>query len=189
MSQHPAPSTSPIRGVVADDSAFMRRMLSDALAAGGFDVVGTAANGDEALGVCTRLRPDVLTLDLAMPGLDGIGVLRALRDASSPIPVVVVSGFAFDKIVPGLELTRPQMQVVHIVHAVAAMFIIAMFIGHAYMGTIGVTGSWPAMKTGYVDEGWAEEHHPLWHDDIVAGRIPAQRSAALPPRSGEQPAA
>jgi len=103
--------------------------------------------------------------------------------------VVVVSGFALDKIVPGLDLTRPQMQVVHIAHAVFSMFIIAMFIGHAYMGTIGVTGSWPAMKTGYVDEGWAEEHHPLWHDDIVAGKIPAQRSAAPPPRSGEQPAA
>ena len=103
--------------------------------------------------------------------------------------VVVVSGFALDKIVPGLDLTRPQMQVVHISHAVFSMFIIAMFIGHAYMGTIGVTGSWPAMKTGYVDEGWAEEHHPLWHDDIVAGKIPAQRSAAPPPRSGEQPAA
>jgi len=102
--------------------------------------------------------------------------------------VVVVSGFALDKIVPGLDLTRPQMQVVHIFHAVFSMFIIAMFIGHAYMGTIGVTGSWQAMKTGYVDEGWAEEHHPLWHDDIVAGKIPAQRSVP-PPRSGEQPAA
>jgi formate dehydrogenase subunit gamma len=82
------------------------------------------------------------------------------------------------------------MQVVHIVHAIAAMFIIAMFIGHAYMGTIGVTGSWPAMKTGYVDEGWAEEHHRLWLDDIAAGKIPAQRSAPRPGRPGhEQPAA
>jgi len=102
--------------------------------------------------------------------------------------VVVVSGFALDKIVPGLDLTRPQMQVVHIAHAVFSMFIIAMFIGHAYMGTIGVTGSWRAMKTGYVDEGWAEEHHRLWYDDIVTGKIPAQRSVP-PPRSGEQPAA
>jgi hypothetical protein len=68
--------------------------------------------------------------------------------------------------------------VVHIFHAAASMFIIALFIGHAYMGTIGVTGSWQAMKTGYVDEGWAEEHHPLWHDDIVTGKIPAQRSVA-----------
>ena len=53
-----------------------------------------------------------------------------------------------------------------------------MFIGHVYMGTIGVSGSYQAMKTGYVDEGWAEEHHPLWYDDIAAGKIPAQRSAA-----------
>jgi formate dehydrogenase subunit gamma len=101
--------------------------------------------------------------------------------------VVVVSGFAFNKIVPGLELTRPEMQVVHIFHAVASMLMIAMFIGHAYMGTIGVSGSYQAMKTGYVDEGWAEEHHALWHDDIAAGKIPAQRS--VPPRRGEQPAA
>jgi len=88
-----APAT-PIRVVVADDSGFMRRMLSDALGQHGFEVVGVAANGDEALGVCTRLHPDVLTLDLAMPGLDGIGVLRALRDSASPIPVVVVSAFS-----------------------------------------------------------------------------------------------
>ena len=97
---------------------------------------------------------------------------------------VIASGFALDKIVPGLELTRPQMQVVQIVHAVASMFIIAMFIGHAYMGTIGVAGSYQAMRTGYVDEGWAEEHHPLWHEDIVAGKVPAQRSA--PARATER---
>jgi two-component system chemotaxis response regulator CheB len=72
----------------------MRKLLSDTLAGGGVDVVGTAANGDEALGVCLRTRPDVLTLDLEMPGLDGIGVLRTLRDAASPIPVIVVSSFS-----------------------------------------------------------------------------------------------
>ena len=103
--------------------------------------------------------------------------------------VVVASGFALDKILPGLDLTRPQMQVVHIFHAVASLLMIAMFIGHAYMGTIGVSGSYQAMKTGYVDEGWAEEHHPLWRDDIVAGKIPAQRSGPRSARSGEQPAA
>ncbi len=100
---------------------------------------------------------------------------------------VIVSGFVLDKIVPGLDLTRPEMQVAHIVHAIASMFIIAMFIGHAYMGTIGVTGSWRAMKTGYVDEGWAEEHHKLWADDIAAGKVPAQRTVIAPGR--ERPAA
>jgi two-component system chemotaxis response regulator CheB len=92
---HPSTSTArPLRVVIADDSGFMRKMLADALAEQGFEVVASACNGDEALAVCTALRPDVLSLDLAMPGLDGIGVLRALRDRSSPIPVVVVSAFS-----------------------------------------------------------------------------------------------
>jgi two-component system chemotaxis response regulator CheB len=88
-------STTARRIVVADDSRLMRRMLADALARQGFEVVGTAADGDEALELCRRHRPDALTLDLHMPGLDGIGVLRALRDGrAEPLPVVVVSAFS-----------------------------------------------------------------------------------------------
>jgi formate dehydrogenase subunit gamma len=51
-----------------------------------------------------------------------------------------------------------------------------MFIGHIYMGTIGMRGAYKAMRTGYVDETWAKEHHELWYDDIKSGKIPAQRS-------------
>jgi formate dehydrogenase subunit gamma len=43
------------------------------------------------------------------------------------------------------------------------------------------------MKTGYVDEGWAEEHHKFWADDIAAGKVPAQRTVIAPVR--ERPAA
>ena len=83
------------RIVVADDSRLMRRMLADALGRQGFDVVATAADGDEALAACNAHRPDALTLDLAMPGMDGIGVLRALRAGKAvPVPVVVVSAFS-----------------------------------------------------------------------------------------------
>jgi two-component system chemotaxis response regulator CheB len=82
------------RVVVADDSGFMRRLLAAALEEAGFAVVGLAKDGDEALAVCESLRPDVLTLDLAMPGLDGIGVLKRLRSSGLPIPVVVVSAFS-----------------------------------------------------------------------------------------------
>jgi two-component system chemotaxis response regulator CheB len=83
------------RIVVADDSRLMRRMLTDALGKQGFDVVGTAADGDEALELCRTHRPDALTLDLHMPGLDGLGVLRALRAGkAAPVPVVVVSAFS-----------------------------------------------------------------------------------------------
>ncbi|WP_053226816.1 chemotaxis-specific protein-glutamate methyltransferase CheB [Solirubrobacter soli] len=83
------------RVVVADDSRLMRRILSDALARQGFDVVATAADGDEALAACNQFRPDAMTLDLHMPGLDGIGVLKALRAGKAAnVPVVVVSAFS-----------------------------------------------------------------------------------------------
>jgi formate dehydrogenase subunit gamma len=55
------------------------------------------------------------------------------------------------------------------------------------MGTIGMRGAYQAMKTGYVDEGWAREHHLLWYEDIQAGRIPVERTA--PPPGIGQPAA
>jgi formate dehydrogenase subunit gamma len=90
--------------------------------------------------------------------------------------VVVGSGFVLDKIVPGLVYERSTMQVAHMIHAVATLLMMAMFIGHIYMGTIGMEGAYKAMRTGYVDETWAKEHHELWYDDIKAGKIPAHRS-------------
>ena len=69
-------AVAPTRVVVADDSGLMRRVLTHALSDAGFDVVGQACDGDEALALCRVLRPDAMTLDLHMPGLDGIGVLR-----------------------------------------------------------------------------------------------------------------
>ena len=83
------------RIVVADDSPFMRTVLAGALSAAGFEVVGNARDGDEALAQCRATRPDAMTLDLAMPGLDGLGVLRALKESGAPaVPVIVVSAFS-----------------------------------------------------------------------------------------------
>jgi two-component system chemotaxis response regulator CheB len=88
-------TTAPVRVVVADDSAMMRAIVTNSLKASGVQVVGSASNGDEALALCERERPDAMTLDLAMPGLDGIGVLRALRTrGDTGVPVVVVSAFS-----------------------------------------------------------------------------------------------
>ncbi|TCP08772.1 formate dehydrogenase subunit gamma [Caldimonas thermodepolymerans] len=95
--------------------------------------------------------------------------------------VVVGSGLVLDKLIPGWGETRGQMQVTHMVHAVAAILMMALFLGHIYMGTVGMKGAYQAMKTGYVDETWAREHHELWYDDIRAGKIPAQRSARPAP--------
>lgn len=80
--------------VVADDSRLMRRVLSQTLRDSGYDVVGEAEDGDAALQLCRSAKPDVMTLDLAMPGLDGMGVLRTLRRDGLDIPVVVVSAFS-----------------------------------------------------------------------------------------------
>lgn len=80
--------------VVADDSRLMRRVLSQTLRDSGYDVVGEAEDGDAALELCRAAQPDVMTLDLAMPGLDGMGVLRTLRRDGLDIPVVVVSAFS-----------------------------------------------------------------------------------------------
>lgn len=92
--------------------------------------------------------------------------------------VVVGSGLVLDQLVPGLAYTRSDMQMAHMVHAVATVLMIAMFLGHIYLGTIGMTGAYDAMRHGYVDESWAREHHQLWAEDIDAGKVPAQRSAA-----------
>lgn len=73
----------------------MRQIVGGALSGAGMQVVGNAADGDQALALCERERPDALMLDLTMPGLDGIGVLRALRQAGRPrMPVIVVSSFS-----------------------------------------------------------------------------------------------
>ena len=90
---------------------------------------------------------------------------------------VVSSGLTLDKLLPGLDYLRGDMQIAHIIHAVSATLIVVVFIGHIYIGTIGMHGSYRAMKTGYVDEGWAREHHRYWYDDIKAGKIPVERGA------------
>jgi formate dehydrogenase subunit gamma len=92
--------------------------------------------------------------------------------------IIVGSGLVLDKLVPGLIYERSTMQISHMIHAVAAVLMMVMFIGHIYMGTIGMQGAYKAMRTGYVDETWAKEHHELWLDDIQSGKIPAQRSAS-----------
>ena len=90
--------------------------------------------------------------------------------------VVVASGLVLDKLIPGMAYVRSDMQIANMVHGVATVLMMAMFLGHIYIGTIGMKDAYGAMKTGYVDEGWAREHHALWYEDIKAGKIPAQRT-------------
>ena len=93
-----------IRVVVADDQDLVRTGLVMILGAQtDIDVVGEAADGIQALEVATRLRPDVLLVDIRMPGLDGVEVTRRLAgpDVADPMAVVVITTFDLDEYVLG----------------------------------------------------------------------------------------
>ena len=80
-----------VRVLVVDDSAYVRKVLREMLSRSPFlDVVGVARDGEEALELVEQLRPDVVTLDLNMPGSDGLDFLRR-QMARRPLPVLVVS--------------------------------------------------------------------------------------------------
>ena len=72
---------------------------------------------------------------------------------------IVVSWSGLILLFPNFDQTRAVMQDAWIWHASAALIYIAISLGHIYMGTIGVEGSYQAMRSGYVDEAWAKEHH------------------------------
>ena len=89
---------APIRIVVADDHPVVRDGLVAMLRAGSeFDVVGEATNGAEAVRLVEETSPDVLLLDLEMPGLDGVAVLRRLREIASPTRAIVFTVFDTDE--------------------------------------------------------------------------------------------
>ncbi len=80
-----------VKVLVVDDSAFVRKMVKQMLSRSPFiDVVGTARDGEEALELVETLKPDVVTLDMIMPRMDGLEFLRT-QMAKAPLPVVVVS--------------------------------------------------------------------------------------------------
>ena len=92
--------------------------------------------------------------------------------------LAAASGLVLDRLVPNFPYTRGAMQVAEIVHATSTILLMAMAFGHIYIGTIGTEGALDGMRSGYVDESWAKQHHALWLQDIDSGKIPAQRSGA-----------
>src|SRR6186713_2049208 len=87
-----------VRVVIVDDSDIMRRGLTTIIdAAEGFQVVGTATDGRDALTVADRLRPDLVIMDIRMPGLDGLSATRQLMAQESPPRVVILTTFSDDE--------------------------------------------------------------------------------------------
>jgi DNA-binding NarL/FixJ family response regulator len=84
--------------VLADDQRIVREGLATLLGLlPGIDVVGTASDGEEAIALVGRLRPDVVLMDLRMPRCDGVAATRRLRELGSPTQVVVLTTYADDR--------------------------------------------------------------------------------------------
>lgn len=126
-------TSPPVRVLVVDDSAFMRTTLSRMIASEfGFEVIATACSGAEALEKISSLDPDVVTLDIEMPGIDGLETLRSIM-ARFPRPVIMVSSTTekgaddtFDALAAGAfdyvpkQLSPNSLDIAHIRHDLVA---------------------------------------------------------------------
>ncbi|MCF7935515.1 MAG: response regulator [Synergistales bacterium] len=77
--------------LVVDDAAFMRMMLKDILVKNGFEVVGEAENGKVAVSMAEENSPDVITMDITMPEMDGISAVKEIKKANPDARIVMVS--------------------------------------------------------------------------------------------------
>jgi two-component system chemotaxis response regulator CheY len=79
------------RVLIVDDAAFMRKLLTDALVAGGHEVVGEAGNGVDAVSRYQELRPELTTLDITMPEKDGLAALAEIMAIDPSAKVIMCS--------------------------------------------------------------------------------------------------
>lgn len=91
---------------------------------------------------------------------------------------LVISGSGLVLLFPNFEQLRMTMQQASVVHAIAAVLVIAAGIGHIYMGTVGVEGAYGNMRDGVTDETWAKEHHQYWYEDVKSGKTAVKSGAA-----------
>src|SRR5881296_2876935 len=87
------PGAEPVRVVVVDDHPLLRDAVRMACEEDSrIQVVGEAGNGNAALDACARLQPDVLVLDVGLPGIDGFEVARRLKEQGSAVRILILTG-------------------------------------------------------------------------------------------------
>ncbi len=84
---------------------------------------------------------------------------------------VIISGMILDFPIFGLD--RASMKLAHIIHGISTGILMVVAIGHIYMGTAAMQGTFEVMKTGYCDANWAKEHHDLWYDKVKEEAVAA----------------
>lgn len=103
------------RILIVDDAAFMRMMIKDILVKNGFEVVGEAENGTVAVNLYKELKPDLVTMDITMPEMDGISAVKAIKAADPAAKVIMCSAMG------------QQMMVMEAIQAGARDFIVKPF--------------------------------------------------------------
>ena len=92
--------TELIRVLIVDDHDMLRKGIATMLyAAPDLELVGEASSGSEAVELCTSLNPDVVLIDLVMPGMDGVTAIRHIHSDQPHIRIVVLSSFAEHKLI------------------------------------------------------------------------------------------
>ena len=85
--------------LIVDDSMYMRKLIKDALEEGDYEVVGEAANGEEAIDLAIELNPDIITLDNILPDMIGIDILRVYQEEELPAQVVMISAVGQESVI------------------------------------------------------------------------------------------
>jgi two-component system chemotaxis response regulator CheY len=130
------------RALIVDDSSLARAVIGDALTSHGIEVIGEAADGISALEAYQRLQPDLVTMDLTMPGVDGLTALRSIVEVDPRARVVVIS-------VAGQEDV-----VVHALQSGAVGFLLKPFEPHQLIDLL--------RRTGAVEGGSGEDRRRLY---------------------------
>jgi two-component system chemotaxis response regulator CheY len=87
------------RVLIVDDSAFMRKMILSNLSKYGYTLAGEAGNGEDAVSAYVECRPDIVTLDITMPVLDGIGALKEILEVDPKAICVIISALGQDVLI------------------------------------------------------------------------------------------
>ena len=101
--------------LVVDDAAFMRMMLKDILTKNGFEIVGEAENGAVGVAAFQKLKPDIVTMDITMPEMNGIDAVKAIKTLDAAAKIVMVSAMG------------QQSMVIEAIQAGASDFIVKPF--------------------------------------------------------------